>query len=67
LIHFYKRLLLSLYNIYDVGMPPLIRRPRSIPGWQLGLVVGIGVIAGVYVWRPVFAKLAEDKEKKSDN
>ena len=48
-------------------MPPLIRRPRSIPGWQLGLVVGIGVIAGVYVWRPVFAKLAEDKEKKSDN
>ena len=35
-------------------MPPLIRRPRSNTGWQLGLVVGIGVISGIYIWKPVF-------------
>jgi len=47
-------------------MPPLIRRPKGIPGWQLGLVVGVGILAGVYVWRPVFAKLAEDTKVKKE-
>jgi len=45
-------------------MPPLIRRPKYIPGWQLGLVVGVGVIGGIYIWRPVFAKVAEDRKEK---
>ena len=37
-------------------MPPLIRRPRGISGWQLGLVTGIGIIGGIYIWKPVFDK-----------
>ena len=35
-------------------MPPLVKRPRGIPGWQLGFVVGAGIISGIYIWKPVF-------------
>ena len=42
-------------------MPPLIRRPRGIPGWQLGLACGLGVIGGIYIWKPVFDKNIRDK------
>jgi len=42
-------------------MPPLVRRPRGIPGWQLGLVTGIGIIGGIYIWKPVFDKRVRDK------
>jgi len=53
-------------------MPPLIRRPKGIPGWQLGLAVGSGIIGGIYIWKPAFdkywsanaEKLAEKKAKK---
>jgi len=37
-------------------MPPLIKRPRGIPGWQLGLGVGVGIIGGIYIWKPMFEK-----------
>jgi len=54
LIHFYKR---------DNGiMPPLIRRPAGLTGVQLGLGVSIGVIGGIYIWKPVFKKWA-NKDK----
>jgi len=46
-------------------MPPLIRRPRYIPGWQLGLVTGIGIIGGIYIWRPVFDPSLKEKAEKS--
>ena len=47
-------------------MPPLIRRPRGIPGWQLGLVTGIGIIGGIYIWKPVFDKrVNKDKAENS--
>ena len=46
-------------------MPPLIKKPRGIPGWQLGLVVGIGIIGGIYIWKPVFDEKV--KAKKTDN
>ena len=42
-------------------MPPLIRRPGGNPGWLLGLVTGIGVIGGIYIWKPVFDKNLRDK------
>jgi len=43
-------------------MPPLIKRPGGITGWQLGLVTGLGIIGGIYIWKPVFDK----KEKKAE-
>ena len=45
-------------------MPPLIKRPRGIPGWQLGLVCGIGVIGGIYIWKPVFDENLRNKAEK---
>ena len=45
-------------------MPPLIKRPSGIPGWQLGLVVDGGIIAGVYIWRPAFDQYWKEKAEK---
>lgn len=42
-------------------MPPLIKRPGGITGWQLGLVTGLGIIGGIYIWKPVFDKKTEKK------
>jgi len=51
-------------------MAPLIKRPRGITGTQLGLAVGLGVISGIYIWKPQFEeywkKQAEDLKKKSE-
>jgi len=47
-------------------MPPLIRKPRYTPLWQYALVVGVGVLAGVYVWKPVFAQVVKDKKEKTE-
>jgi len=47
-------------------MPPLIKRPKYIPGWQLGLVVGCGIITGFYVWQPVFSNLNKEVDKKDN-
>jgi len=44
-------------------MPPLIKRPTGTSGWQLGLVVGLGIISGIYIWKPVFDKNIKDKAK----
>ena len=50
-------------------MPPLIKRPGGISGWQLGLVTGLGIIGGIYIWKPVFDKKVntEKPEEKTDN
>ena len=49
-------------------MPPLIRRTGGgITGLQLGLVTVIGIIGGIYIWKPVFEKseyLAAAREEK---
>jgi len=37
-------------------MPPLIRRPRGLSGWEIGLAVSVGIVSGFYIWRPVFQK-----------
>lgn len=42
-------------------MPPLIRRPRGLTGFQLGLGVSIGVLGGIYIWKPVVDKYFKDK------
>jgi len=47
-------------------MPPLIKRPRGISGTQLGFVIGVGVIAGTYIWRPAFEKYKKEKENRAD-
>jgi len=42
-------------------MPPLIRRPRGLTGFQLGLGVSIGVLGGIYIWKPVVDKYFKDR------
>jgi len=44
-------------------MPPLIKRPGGIPGWQLGFVVGFGILSGIYIWKPVFDRNIKEKAK----
>ena len=55
-------------------MPPLIKRPRGLRGWELGWAIGIGIIGRFYIWRPVFQKAvgldkvyeAEEKSKQQE-
>jgi len=42
-------------------MPPLIRRPRGLSGFQLGLGVAIGVVGGIYIWKPNYDKYFKDR------
>lgn len=41
-----------------------IRRPKGITGLELGLVTIIGILGGIYIWKPVFVKLKDTKEDK---
>jgi len=46
-------------------MPPLIKRAgRGTTGLQLGLVVSLGIISGIYIWKPVFDRSIKDKAKQ---
>jgi len=40
-------------------MPPLIRRPGGLTATQLGLVISVGVIGGLYIWKPYVAYFKE--------
>ena len=39
----------------------IIRRPRGIKPLELAFFVGIGVIGGVYIWKPFFEQKFADK------
>jgi len=51
LIHFYKR-------VTCLAMPPRIKRPRgSYLNWEAGLAIGVGIVAGAYIWPPIFRQV----------
>jgi hypothetical protein len=35
-----------------------LSKRRLPPAWELGLVVGCGVLSGFYIWAPVFRKVS---------
>lgn len=42
-----------------------IKRPRGITGIELGIVTILGVLGGIYIWKPIFVKLKDQKGDKS--
>jgi len=49
---------------FQVSRNMRIRRFGSFSGAELGLVVGLGIIGGIYIWRPVFKNAAVSRENK---
>jgi len=45
-------------------MPPLIKRPAGHSGWKLGATVVLGVIGGIYIWKPAFEQFWSLEENK---
>ena len=40
-------------------MPPRIKRPRgSYLNWEAGLAIGVGIVAGAYIWPPIFRQVS---------
>lgn len=38
-----------------------IRRPRNISTSQLMVITAVGIISGVYIWKPLFEKLKSEE------
>lgn len=39
------------------------KRPLGLNGFELGLIVAIGVSSGVYIWKPILEKYKEISEQ----
>lgn len=48
-----------------------IRRPRGLTGAQIGLATVLGVLGGIYIWKPLLEKVPGELKavsvKKSDS
>lgn len=40
-----------------------IKKPRNLTGGQIGLAVALGVISGIYIFRPYYTEGSEIKPK----
>lgn len=40
-----------------------IRKPKNLTGFQLGMVIFLGVASGYYIWKPLIVESIQSLEK----
>jgi len=38
-----------------------IKRPAGLSGFELALVTALGIIGGIYIWKPIFTQQKDSK------
>ncbi|XP_077299288.1 uncharacterized protein LOC143920323 [Arctopsyche grandis] len=62
---FSERHQLDILNL-SVVLTMRIRRPRDISTLDLVVVTVLGVVGGVYIWRPIFDKRSAEQPKEAE-
>ncbi len=47
-----------------------IRRPYGLSSFGIGLAVSFGILSGIYIWKPILARLTQNHkvgEEKKDS
>ena len=45
-------------------MAPLVKKPAGTPLWQIRLLLGAGMVAGLYILKPGFDQYWREKAEK---